>query len=134
MLYEVITDPDIVIPTVEFLLSLGMIPKYVITGTPGKYFEKAVNKLLDAAGITDSVVKASADLFELHQLIKNEPVDLMIGTSHSKYITKAEGIPLIRLGFPIMDRYVHSYFPTVGYKGAMRLIEMMTNAMSYNFV
>lgn len=122
-------DPDIVIPTVEFLLSLGMIPKYVITGTPGKYFEKAVNKLLDAAGITDSVVKASADLFELHQLIKNEPVDLMIGTSHSKYITKAEGIPLIRLGFPIMDRYVHSYFPTVGYKGAMRLIEMMTNAM-----
>jgi nitrogenase molybdenum-iron protein beta chain len=34
-------------------------------------------------------------------------------------------IPLIRTGFPIYDRIGHQYFPLVGYKGAMRLLEKM---------
>ncbi len=122
-------DPDIVISTTELLLSLGMIPKYVFTGTPGKTFEKQINAMLEKADVKDAVVKSSADLFELHQLIKNEPVDLLMGNSHGKYIARAEDIPLVRIGFPILDRYVHSYLPTVGYKGAMRLIEMISNAL-----
>ena len=28
-------DPDLVIPLTEFVLTMGMIPKYVLTGTPG---------------------------------------------------------------------------------------------------
>jgi len=73
--------------------------------------------------------KGNADLFELHQWIKNDSVDLMIGGTHGKYVAKAEDIPLVRAGFPIVDRYVHSYLPLVGYKGAMRLAEMILNAL-----
>ena len=29
-------DPDIIIPMTELVLSLGMIPVHVLTGTPGK--------------------------------------------------------------------------------------------------
>jgi nitrogenase molybdenum-iron protein beta chain len=68
-------------------------------------------------------------LFELHQWIKNDPVDLMIGTSYGKAIAKAEDIPLVRAGFPILDRYVHSYLPLVGYSGAIRMTEQITNAL-----
>jgi nitrogenase molybdenum-iron protein beta chain len=53
-------------------------------------------------------VKAGGDLFTLHQWIKNEPVDLLIGNTYGKYIARAEDIPLVRLGFPILDRSVHS--------------------------
>jgi nitrogenase molybdenum-iron protein beta chain len=28
-----------------------------------------------------------------------------------------------------MDRYVHSYMPLVGYRGAMRLLELILNAL-----
>ena len=42
---------------------------------------------------------------------------------------RAEDIPFVRLGFPILDRSVHSYFPVVGYRGAMRLIEMISGAL-----
>ena len=31
-------DPDTVIALTEFVISLGMVPKYVLTGTPGKAF------------------------------------------------------------------------------------------------
>ncbi|MDN5308317.1 MAG: nitrogenase molybdenum-iron protein beta chain, partial [Eubacteriaceae bacterium] len=61
--------------------------------------------------------------------IKNEPVDVLIGGSYGKAIARAEDIPLVRAGFPILDRYVHSYMPIVGYKGAMRLIELILTAI-----
>ncbi|WP_010251796.1 nitrogenase molybdenum-iron protein subunit beta [Acetivibrio cellulolyticus] len=121
-------DPDLVIALTEFVLSLGMIPKYVLTGTPGEFFEKEVNAMLRDAQV-EGKVKAAGDLFTLHQWIKEEPVDLIIGNTHGKYIARAEDIPFVRVGFPILDRSVHSYMPVVGYKGALRLIEMISNTL-----
>ncbi|AEV67922.1 nitrogenase molybdenum-iron protein subunit beta [Acetivibrio clariflavus] len=121
-------DPDLVIALTEFAISLGMIPKYVLTGTPGDSFEKEVGEMLKAAGV-DGKVKAAGDLFTLHQWIKEEPVDLLMGTTHGKYIARAEDIPFVRIGFPILDRSVHSYMPLVGYRGAMRIIEMISNTL-----
>ena len=74
-------------------------------------------------------MKQFSDLFEMHQWIKNETVDLIIGNTYCKHIARAENIPLVRLGFPIMDRMSHRLFPSVGYVGAMRLIEKMTDAL-----
>lgn len=121
-------DPDIVISLTEFVLSMGMIPSYIITGTPGDKFTREVQALLDKNHVKGKV-KCAADLFELHQWIKNEPVDILMGNTHGKFIARAENIPLIRVGFPILDRYAHQYFPIVGYKGSIRLIEMISNAL-----
>ena len=65
----------------------------------------------------------------MHQWIKQEPVDLLIGNTYLKYIARDEDIPLIRHGFPIVDRMGHTYFPSVGYTGALRLIEKMLDAL-----
>jgi len=122
-------DPDIVIPLTEFLITMGMVPKYVLTGTPGKKFEETINKMLEDAGIEGSRVKAEGDLFDLHQWIKEESVDLLIGNTHGKYIARAEDIPLVRAGFPVFDRAVHPLMPITGYRGCLRLIEMISNAL-----
>ena len=73
--------------------------------------------------------KCPGDMFLLHQWIKQEPVDLLIGNSYMKYIARDEDIPLVRHGFPIIDRMGHSYFPSVGYKGALRLMEKILDAL-----
>jgi len=122
-------DPDTVIGLTQLALEMGMTPKYVITGTPGEAFEKAVNEKLFRFGQSGCTVKAAGDLYELHQWIKNEPVDLLLGTSYGKQIAKAENIPFVRAGFPVLDRYAHSYMPIVGYKGALRMVELITNAL-----
>lgn len=122
-------DPDTVLGLTQLVLEMGMIPKYVITGTPGEAFGKMTNAMLERFGAKGCKAKAGADLFELHQWIKNEPVDLLLGTSYGKQIARAEGIPIVRAGFPILDRYAHSYFPITGYKGALRLVEQITNAL-----
>lgn len=122
-------DPDTVLGLTKFLLEIGMIPKYVVTGTPGQAFERQANALFEEYGVEGCIAKNAGDLFDLHQWIKNEGVDLLMGGTHGKTIARAEDIPLVRVGFPIIDRYIHSYMPIVGYKGAIRLLELMLNAL-----
>jgi nitrogenase molybdenum-iron protein beta chain len=122
-------DPDTVLGLAEFVLEMGMIPKYLLTGTPGDAFEQDARELFLKFGVEGCKARASSDLFELHQWIKEENVDLLIGGTHGKYIARSEDIPLVRAGFPIIDRYIHSYMPLVGYRGGMRLAEMISNAL-----
>lgn len=121
-------DPDHVIALTQFLVDLNMKPAYVITGTRGNYFEQRVQDILKEQA-PKAVIKQNSDLFALHQWIKNEPVDLIIGNTYCKYISRAENIPFVRFGFPVLDRMGHRYFPCVGYNGALRLMEKMTDAM-----
>lgn len=120
-------DPDQLIPLCEFLVDLGMRPVYAVTGTPGKYFEERLAGILQ--GIPEAKFQQGADMFLLHQWIKNEKPDLLIGNTYGKYISRDEDIPFIRYGFPIFDRIGHSYFPSVGYSGAMRLLEKVLEAI-----
>jgi len=122
-------DPDHVIALTGFLITMGMVPVCVLTGTPGRDFETEINAMLAEAGITGSRVKAEGDLFEFQQWIREAPVDLLIGTSYGKYIARAEDIPFVRFGFPIIDRAVHPLMPVVGYRGCLRLIEQISNAL-----
>lgn len=127
-------DPDVVYAVTSLCLELGMIPKYVITGTPKSEFEKQTKALIESYGIEEEcVVKADTDLFYLHQLIKNEEVDLLIGSSYGKYIAKAEDIPFVRAGFPVLDRYGATIQTICGYTGGAYLSEKIINALLDRF-
>lgn len=123
-------DPDTIIPLIEFLLLLDMKPTYVITGTPGKYFEERMNMLLGSK-VPDAKIKSGsrADIFLLHQWIKENPVDLLIGNTYGKYIARDEDIPFIRIGFPIADRPGHNLFPLTGYNGAINIVTKILNEL-----
>jgi len=114
-------DPDTVIGMVSLAVEMGMEPVYALTGTPDNKFQSEVHKL---APNCEALI---GDLFLLHQHIKNNPVDLLIGNTYGKQISRAEDIPLVRVGFPIMDRANTHYFPIVGYAGAARLVERIGN-------
>jgi len=121
-------DPDQVIALTQFLVELEMKPVYVITGSPGNQFEKRLHEILDGP-VPNAKIKQTADLFELHQWMKNEPVDLLIGNTYGKHMARTENVPFVRFGFPILDRTGHRFFPTVGYMGAVNLINQMINVL-----
>ena len=121
-------DPDQLIAMTEFLVSIDMRPIHIITGTPGKKFDKRIKEITKDMGCKVNV-KSKGDMFLLHQLIKNEPVDLLMGNTYCKYIARDEDIPLVRWGFPILDRQGHQHFPTVGYKGGLRLLEQILGVL-----
>jgi len=121
-------DPDQLIAMTEFLVSLDMWPVHIVTGTPGSAFEKRIKEITKDLPCEVNV-RAKGDMFLLHQWIKNEPVDLLIGNTYCKYIARDEDIPYVRWGFPILDRQGHQYFPTVGYKGGLRLLEKILGVL-----
>jgi len=123
-------DPDQVVSLAEFLTLLDMKPVYVVTGTPTPQFEKRFTAAT-GGNVPEAKIRAGAqaDMYLMHQWIKQESVDLLIGNTYGKYIARDENIPFVRHGFPILDRVGHSYFPTVGYKGAMRLLEKILGVL-----
>jgi nitrogenase molybdenum-iron protein beta chain len=125
----IVGDPDQVLALTRFLVGLDMRPVHIITGSPaGKKYEKSLREAV--AEVPDAVnIKVPGDMLLFHQWIKNDPVDLIIGNTYAKYIAKDEDIPLVRYGFPIYDRMGHSYFSTMGYRGALRLMEKITGAV-----
>lgn len=116
-------DPDHLTSMAQFLLEIGMEPAIVVTGTPGKKWERQMKEMLPQAE-----VRASSDMHFLHQWIKSNPVDLLMGNTYGKYVARAENLPFVRFGFPVLDRVGHRAFPLVGYTGAMRLVEKITDA------
>ncbi len=123
-------DPDQLVSLAQFLVALDMKPVYVVTGTPTSKFESRIKREIGDAVPEIKIARGlQADMFLLHQWIKQEGVDLLIGNTYGKYIARDENIPFVRHGFPILDRVGHSYFPTVGYSGAMRLMEKILNCI-----
>ena len=123
-------DPDQLVSMVEFLTLLDMEPVYIVTGTPTPQFENRIRTAL-GSNVPQAKIRAGAqaDMYLMHQWIKQESVDLLIGNTYGKYIARDENIPFVRFGFPILDRVGHSYFPAVGYKGAMRLLEKILGVL-----
>jgi nitrogenase molybdenum-iron protein beta chain len=121
-------DPDQLVALTEFLVTLDMEPIHILTGTPDPTFEKRIEAITEHLNRPINV-KAGGDMLLFHQWVKNEPVDLLIGNTYVKYIARDEDIPAIRFGFPILDRMGHIYFPTVGYRGGLRLLEKILDAL-----
>jgi nitrogenase molybdenum-iron protein beta chain len=122
-------DPDQLLSLSEFLADIDMKPVYIVSGTPGKKFMKEMEGILGDV-VPEAKFKNGerADMFLMHQWIKQEKVDLLMGNTYGKYISRDEDIPFVRMGFPILDRPGHSSFPTVGYSGVLRLLEKILYA------
>ena len=105
-------DPDQLVSLCEFLVDLGMRPVYVVTGTPGRQFERRLQTVLSEK-VPEAQVRqgAGADMFLMHQWIKQESVDLLIGNTYGKYIARDDDIPLVRHGFPDSRSHGASVFP-----------------------
>jgi nitrogenase molybdenum-iron protein beta chain len=121
-------DPDILVPLCEFLVSLDMRPVYIVTGTPGKPFDERMAEILKDIPEAKFMSGERADMFRMHQWIKQEGVDLLIGNTYGKYIARDENTPFVRYGFPIADRAGHNFNPKTGYVGATHLAIQILDA------
>jgi nitrogenase molybdenum-iron protein beta chain len=124
----IVGDPDHLISLTQFLTDMDMDVRLIVTGTPaGAKFSPQIREFAgEKAVVKDGL---GSDMFGFHQLIKKDRPDLIFGNTYAKYIARDEDIPLIRMGFPIYDRVGHQYFPIVGYRGALRLLEKILTAI-----
>ena len=106
-------DSDLTLGLARFLCEAGAVPAVVATGSCSSSFEVEVR-----AASEDSRILLGADFSQIHDEIKKGRIDLMLGTSNGRQISKKEGIPLVRVGLPNHDRVGATRQLLVGYEGA----------------
>jgi nitrogenase molybdenum-iron protein beta chain len=121
-------DPEITAGMARFVGELGMEPQLVLTGSDSKEFVEDIEKVGKETGVEiDTMV--GQDLRALEVYLKENPVDLMIGSSDARLISIEQNIPLIRVGFPVFDRVGYHRKPIIGYNGGLHLIDLITNTI-----
>lgn len=119
-------DPDVVVAMSRFLAEMGMTPSIVCTGAESARFMEDM-EIISKEYSFSPLVMEGCDLYDLHQQIKLNPVDILMGNSYGARIANEESIPLLRIGFPIYDRMGSQRISIVGYKSGIQLVDNITN-------
>ncbi len=132
--FAIYGDPDWLLGMVSFLLEMGARPYHILCSRSNKKFRKEMQALLDTSPYgVDCNIWINKDLWHLRSIVATDPVDALIGDCHGKFITRDTGIPLIRSGFPIMDRVNLHRYPTIGYQGVINLLTWIANTFLDQF-
>ncbi len=121
-------DPDMVAGLTSLISEMGMQVAFVLTASDLTGWGEDMRQLTEELG-QDTTILYKSDLYEMHKRIQAEPVDLLIGHSKGKFMADAENIPLVRVGFPIEDRFGYHRRAIVGYTGGIYLVDEITNLL-----
>ncbi|MFI3292317.1 MAG: nitrogenase component 1 [Rikenellaceae bacterium] len=69
------------------------------------------------------------DFESIHAKMEEIQPNIMIGSSKGYYIARELKIPLVRLGFPIHDRFGASRQVMLGYRGTQEIFDRVVNAL-----
>ena len=114
----------------QFMLEMGVEPVHVLVHNSTNAFEKEAKELLESSPFgQNATVWGGKDLWHMRSLLFTEPVDFIIGNSYAKYLERDTKIPLIRIGYPIFDRHHLHRYSTMGYEGAINLLNWIANGV-----
>lgn len=123
-------DPDLVMGLLQFLLEMGIEPVHVLVSNSNPTFEEEAKALLASSPYGQgATVWGGKDLWHMRSLLFTEPVDFLIGNSYAKYLWRDTGTPLIRIGYPLFDRHHLHRYSTIGYAGAINLLNWIVNSV-----
>jgi len=123
-------EPELVYAVTVTCLENGIHPAVVGTGGGGS----GLTELLDLAadGLQDAVILPKSDFVEIRAKSIAAGVNIAVGHSDGRFLTEREGIPLVRLGFPIHDRIGGQRLLSVGYTGTALFLDRITNTLLEN--
>jgi nitrogenase molybdenum-iron protein beta chain len=128
--FALVGDPDILLGMMSIIMEMGGEPVHIICTNGDKHFEAEANELLASSPFgANGTVYIGKDMWHLRSLLFTDPVDLLIGNSYAKFLTRDTGTPLVRIGFPLFDRHHLHRQPIIGYLGALNLVTMLVNTV-----
>ncbi|WP_434630593.1 nitrogenase component 1 [Thermoanaerobacterium thermosaccharolyticum] len=124
-------DPEMVYSVFTTCMENGIHPLLIATGSKAQRLRELIasedNPLNDDITIADET-----DFSRILKLSEEREVNIAIGPSDGKYLTEKGGIPLVRIGFPILDRVGGQRILSVGYTGTLNFLDMITNTLLEN--
>jgi nitrogenase molybdenum-iron protein NifN len=111
-------EPDLLAGVAALLTEAGAHVVTAITPTGASH--------LDQLACDEVVV---GDFEDTEERAREAGAELLVASSHGAATAGRLGIPLLRLGFPVVDRLGAQHLTTVGYRGSLRLLFAVANEL-----
>ncbi len=122
-------EEDLVIGMTAFLREIGMVPVLCASGGKSGLLKKRIEELvpdMDELGIK---VREGVDFVDIEDEAKILQPDFLVGNSKGYTMSRKNNIPLLRLGFPIHDRFGGQRMHHLGYRGTQELFDRIVNTV-----
>ncbi|MFZ5754464.1 MAG: nitrogenase component 1 [Bacillota bacterium] len=124
-------EPELVYAISTTCLENGIFPAVIATGSRNERLGALLAKSLQEGG-SNYVLLNDTDFAHIREQCKIMKVNLAIGSSEGRYLTEREGIPLVRVGFPVHDQVGGQRILSLGYQGTMAFLDRITNTLLDN--
>jgi len=121
-------EEDMVLSMVAFLHEIGI--ETVLAGSGGE--SNSLKKEIDAltSGLyPNMIVMNNLDFETINEMVDELKPDIFIGNSKGYYIARRLKKPIVRIGFPIHDRFGAQRLHHIGYRGTQELFDRIVNAL-----
>ena len=122
-------EEDLVVALTAFLSEIGVDVILAGTGARRKGLSEAIARVTDGVARIAPEVREGVDFHDIAAEAETLAPDLLVGHSKGYKYAKAWNVPLIRVGFPIHDRFGGQRTLHLGYKGALSLFDRVVNAV-----
>lgn len=122
-------EEDLVIGLAALLAEIGVRPVLCASGGQSGRLAAAVSEVTGDLLPEAPAVREGVDFYEIAEEAEALAPDLLIGHSKGYYLARRWQIPLIRVGFPIHDRFGGPRILHLGYRGAQSLLDRIVNAV-----
>ncbi len=122
-------EEDFVVGMISFLTEIGVRPVLAATGSKSKSFAPAITRACEGTCPDLPVMRTGADFYDIQEEAGEMKPDFLLGHSKGYKFARSEDIPLIRVGFPIHDRFGGQRTLHIGYSGALSLLDSIINTL-----
>jgi len=119
-------DPDLVAALTGFLAEIGVKPVLCATGSEGVGLAKAVRAACPDLE-EQPLVLEGVDYQAVEDAALPLKPEVLVGPSKGYGVERASGAALLRVGFPIHDRFGAARLRNLGYGGALELFDRLVN-------
>jgi nitrogenase molybdenum-iron protein NifN len=121
-------EEDLVVALASFLGEIGAQTVAAASGGASGRLSQALAEALGPQAAPVTVLEDS-DFFDLERALDGAEIDLLMGPSKGFKLARALGVPLVRVGFPIHDRFGGARIRLLGYQGTQALFDRVVNAV-----
>jgi nitrogenase molybdenum-iron protein NifN len=121
-------EDDLVTAMAGFCAELGIEPVLCATGAKSGHLREWLTETAGEAAAGTRVMEG-ADFAAITAAVMELKPDLLIGNSKGYPSARAIGAPLIRVGFPVHDRFGAARIRHLGYRGSQELFDRIVNAV-----
>ena len=122
-------EEDLVITMTVFLREIGIIPVLCASGGKSGFLKKRLAELVPDLDELGAKVRDGVDFVDIEAEAKILKPDLLIGNSKGFTLSRKNHIPMIRIGFPIHDRFGGQRRHHLGYRGTQELFDRIVNTI-----